>query len=588
MKKPLLKSLSVLSCTLMLGIGGCTTDFTDDPQVPNLADETIGPKTRSLESAIFNEGAQVWMVPQKDPYTLANFQQAYENLLSGNTAQPLTRSEIASIADAEPLKATHYRLKIYPKTEAEEWEIERMEDVKVAYIPFDYVQLTKDESEKIAASTRTQAAVFPEKSPYSVTYDDAETCDGPADPVTFTLPVLYAVWPCDKPLPEDMEYEIECKVFIPSYGVEQTRSAAPALSEGILQRLESEAISLALGTPVRQETRATVVAERVLYGNIYHWDNLISKKVAQPTMKQRFQLGSSIWETYTHREDGYFAIRAAIPNEASYSHVFQSPRWKITPESSTSPIVTSYGTVAENWPYSASVVNMCPANPTVEYSINRAVDYFYYGEHQIPKWNYDDGIRIIAATNPSTEYDAVFTYSSNKRAFITVPNNHRNLINETIGAVLHELGHFVHYNERGGYSGYKGVHGFIKESFASYVGWYLSEEHYRELGYYHPSEGDTYNYLNDEDRQFWRSTIALHYSPLFVDLSDRYNQNTYLYVYNQDNIENVPHPIIVKLAVENKDWSSLKNALIGYIGVYYNRDQYEEFIAPYDYWFAHN
>ena len=119
--------LLVLSCTLLLGLGGCTTDYMDDDsQVLTPSDETVEPKTRSLENAVFNEGAQAWMVPQKDPYTLENFQRAYDNLLSGNTTQPLTRSEVASFANAEPLQATHYCLKIYPKDEHEQWQVERM------------------------------------------------------------------------------------------------------------------------------------------------------------------------------------------------------------------------------------------------------------------------------------------------------------------------------------------------------------------------------------------------------------------------------------------------------------------------------
>lgn len=594
MKKSHLKMLLVLSCTLLLGLGGCTTDYTDDDsQVLEPTDETVGPKTRSLVGAVFNEGAQVWMVPQKDPYTLENFQQAYDNLLSGNTTQPLTRSEVASIADAEPLKATHYRLKIYPKTEAEEWKIEMMEDVKVAYIPFDYVQLTKAESEKVAVSTRAQTALYPDNNPYSVTYDDLETCDGPADPVTFTLPVLYAVWPCDKPLPEDMDYEIECEVFIPSYGVEQTRSTASALNEDILQRLENEAISLALGTPVRSRP-VTRSKYNTLSGCILHWDALLRKNVPQPNLKQRFQLGASFWETTTDRETGRFSIPARpIPDEASYIHLFQSPKFKITTESSTAPIATNYGTVAENWPYMSDQVNMSPDNPTVEYTINRAADFFYNGTHLIPKIYYESGIRIIAAAYVSKEYSGLFSYSTNKVAYITIPCNNRNVTNSVITAVLHELGHFVHYGKKdGNFKNFKAVHNLIKESFACYVGWYLTNKLYAALGYVDNSEEGDYNPISFNHRQFWKKTDTeaqeARYSPIFVDLSDKYNQNLRGAVYNVDNIWGVPHPVIVEVAVNSNNWNELKKALIGYIGVYYSQEEYEEFVVPYDYWFAHN
>ncbi|MEA4917543.1 hypothetical protein [Proteiniphilum sp.] len=34
-----------------------------------------------------------------------------------------------------------------------------------------------------------------EQSPYSVTYDDLETDEGPVDPETYIMPILYVVWP---------------------------------------------------------------------------------------------------------------------------------------------------------------------------------------------------------------------------------------------------------------------------------------------------------------------------------------------------------------------------------------------------------
>lgn len=37
---------------------------------------------------------------------------------------------------------------------------------------------------------------------YTVTYEGGMDADGPTDPVTLELPVLYVVWPCDKPFPQ--------------------------------------------------------------------------------------------------------------------------------------------------------------------------------------------------------------------------------------------------------------------------------------------------------------------------------------------------------------------------------------------------
>lgn len=585
MKKPLLKSLSVLSCTLMLGIGGCTTDFTDDPQVPNLADETIGPKTRSLESAIFNEGAQVWMVPQKDPYTLANFQQAYENLLSGNTAQPLTRSEIASIADAEPLKATHYCLKIYPKDEHEQWQIERMEDVKVAYIPFDYVQLTEDEI-KALPTTRSASALFPDERRYKVTYSNVETSEGTVPFETYKMPILYAVWPIDKPLPEELDYEIDYPIFIPSAESVVTLNSGTFLSKDNLRLLENEAINLALGYSPEPKTRAT--NSRTNEGELIFHDNEVNYDSPLRGLRIRFQLGSRIWETSTHG-DGYFRIPTDVPGEASYIHEYRHSKWKITPNGSTAPISYNYGLV--NQRFHASLYRHYVTSQRGECEIHNAACYYYTGEHELHTWSYDDGIRITACDYKEPGVIGR-TFWGVKPVYIEIYSDEGSLLSNRIGTTLHELGHFTHYGERGGaenLDNMRYVHGLIKESYACYVGWYLTGEYYQSIGYM-PS--DPTIDLSTQAHQGWSRTNTgqlSHYSPLFVDLVDDYNQETMVserpIEFNPDPISGVPHSVIRQVIGLTYDWYSLKQQLEKYIGVYYSWEDYKEFKIPYEYWF---
>ncbi len=128
--------------------------------------------TRSLDGAVYNEVVDAWMVPQADPYTLANFQAAYDKLAAGTSVQTLSKAQAAEFTPAKKLKPTHYALKIYPKTEEEQRRVEMMNDVQVAYIPFDWVQLTPEEAGKAEQSkARSAANTFPEKSPYTITHD---------------------------------------------------------------------------------------------------------------------------------------------------------------------------------------------------------------------------------------------------------------------------------------------------------------------------------------------------------------------------------------------------------------------------------
>ncbi len=87
-------------------------------------------RTRSLDGAVYNEVVDAWMVPQADPYTLENFPKAYDKLAAQKSTQTLSKAQAAEFAASKKLAPTHYALKIYPKTEAEQWQVEMMEDVQ--------------------------------------------------------------------------------------------------------------------------------------------------------------------------------------------------------------------------------------------------------------------------------------------------------------------------------------------------------------------------------------------------------------------------------------------------------------------------
>ncbi len=57
-----------------------------------------------------------------------------DNLIFGNSSQPLTSMQIEELSTKLQLEPTHYALKIYPKNESEQWQIERMSDVGFTYV----------------------------------------------------------------------------------------------------------------------------------------------------------------------------------------------------------------------------------------------------------------------------------------------------------------------------------------------------------------------------------------------------------------------------------------------------------------------
>lgn len=530
--------------------------------------------------------------PKPIPYILKNFQQAYDNLSSGKSIQNLTRAESNEFKESRQLQATHYALRIFPKNEGEQWEIERMEDIKVAYLPFNYVQLTEEEVKKLdKTATRSNQSSYPEGSVYTVTYEDVEIVGGLTVTETYILPVLYVIWPCDKPLPENVEYKIDYEVFIP-YSAKKTRSVE--LGETALQILEEEAIALALGIPAQQKSMTRNNPVITLKGESVYYDTFIKKHIPQKNLKFRFQLGLNIWETYT-QSDGTFSITNTIPTNATVSIVYQHPYWKITRESSTSPHSTSFGTVASNWGSDLSRVVLFYYGSTVPANaLHSPINYYYNGRHSIQTWLYEnDGIRVIAMERTDPNATAEFYYSKNNRAYIKVYLYNLDKSNYLAGSILHEFGHFTHYGESGGYTGsayngFKAVHNLIVESFSSYAGYYLTEEYYKDMGYTKPYSN--YN-ISNQDRQDWSKThtgsIAC-YSPLFVDLIDDYNQGAALSYYPNDAIKNVPHSVMKQIAKEATTWAECRAIFQKYVGRYYTSTEFNTYISAYDYWFANN
>ena len=152
-------------------------------------------------------------------------------------------------------------------------------------------------------------------------------------------------------------------------------------------------------------------------------------------------------------------------------------------------------------------------NPTLEYTINVAAAFFYTDIHELTKWQYNDGIRIISSAKTQGDNNTMgeFYWSKTQPAYIVIYCYQRNVTNQAVGTVFHEIGHFVHYSERGGAANFSNVHKFIRESYASYAGWYLTELYYKQLGYIKPADpviDSSYTDYTHNARQNWVKTTV--------------------------------------------------------------------------------
>ncbi len=562
-------------------------EFAEPASTTEVSQEALEFRTRSVEGAVYNEVVDAWMVPQPDPYTLKNFQAAYDALAAGNSTQTLSKAQSAEFAAGRKLAPTHYALKIYPHDEAEQWRVETMEDVQVSYIPFDYVQLTAQEVEKLPAAkvqavgtSAARAFTFAEKSPYTVTYDYTHVTDGgQTGPRTFQLPILYTVWPVEKPLPEDLEFVVDYEIFLP-------RAATLSKIVESLSVLEGEALSMSMLPPgggivippfKPASTRVFVSA----------YDNTLNAYVPMRNLKVTVYYGSDIREGRTGNDGGYTLAAPPWENSASFRFTFQdlTGRWKIVPDNgSSAPYSLNIGTVSLLWGVAGIEVNnyidLPNNNPYQAYEIHRTVNYYYNDqtvfEKHIPP---TEGMKIFSAPESNTEAEAAFYFNSdyNIAPIIVVYNNGLSS-GKVMGATLHEIGHFVHYFDvRDRYSYFSGTTDLLRESAAMYFGWFLGEEYYLTQG------RTTYSGALDITglgRQYWTNSNSSEYTPLFIDLTDEYNQS-------YDTFQGLPASDVWHTVTHSKYWADCKQNLRSYVtSRWCTSAQMEAYLAYYDYWFS--
>lgn len=589
MKKHLLQTLLV--CTLPFLFSACADSF-DDAVAP--VNPPGQPLASPVKEIVFDSTSGSFVYHRNDPYTLDNFRRAYDALRTGRSLLPLTRAEQEEFGDGE-LAPTHYALRVYPRNESEQWLLDRMEDISRSYLPFDYAAASAEETSGAGVDSDSAPTVELEQSPYTVTYDDYVTADGqPVEPMTVRMPVMYVVWPCDKPLPAELDYKIDYEVFLPRSAA-QTRSTG--LGDDAMRLLELEAVCRAEGVAGTRGDFEIIRQEfpKVRTDTVLTYDDKLHRNVPLAHLKVEFSYGSNIYTAYTDA-DGYYTSGVELFSATTYYFTLQHNFWKIVRDESVAPITISRGTVGP--PSYKNLIPVIPdPTPTVlssdypDYRVHRAVDYFYHGEHEITKHYYDgEGITIHSMTTAGSEgYLGAFYYHQTNRAYIKIFNTEISNHAQQIGTTCHELGHFCQYSELNrNYYQFIGVHNLLLESYSSYVGWYLASKYYIDKEY-EPYYGEDISVYNG--RQKWYKDKAPsslgHYSPLLVDLVDDYNQNpNKTNIYNYDIIHDVPNLVITKVAKEATTWASCKDILRSFVGQYYTSVELEEFFEPYDYWFA--
>lgn len=446
-----------------------------------------------------------------------------------------------------------YALKISPRSFMEQKRIEQLDGIKVSYIPFGY--------EPVCLSDDTEVRSFPFiPLPNDSKEVSAQSVIGKANerpnsfelrsPSRIRIPAMYVEWPKEFALPDDLDYEI---LYLIAKQPDQQRIVYP--------------------------TRYWLVFRT--------YDSVLSSNVRLKNLKIRVSKnGSTISEQLTDSQ-GRIKIttdQASYESEPltySITAVSSSPKWTITREiTNTTPIHTALGTLSQYYDVYNPVdtIYITLSSLTTEFEIHRAIDYYRNDTHELSGTieSTENSLMIAASDSTSTVYNGVeYWNSATGVANVVIYDNGLNTQN-LMGVIFHEIGHARkdYAQEASYYNTSEQI--LFHESFASFIGYHLSRKYYIAKGYSIPSSD--YMTFNNQHRQLWTSGA---YSPLFIDLTDTFNQSSYLSFLVDDSISGVPILSIDRLGVFSNSFTDFNTNIAPMVGVYFTQTQLNTMLSYY-------
>ena len=495
---------------LSLALASCTKSELD---ISSAGDNTVDCITKSENAEyLYHEETGLLLKNQEDPYRIQ-----------------------------DESKATHFAVEFFPKTLDEYSFLSSLsaDGISTSFVPFGYTpvcNITKDEASQYKAFPREVKYSVPITSRLDNHRGDGDDIETPL-PDDSPLPIIYALWPIGKEIPDGIDYEKRYLVSLP-----------PRI-EGPVQQIT---------LPIKIDT----------------YDTKLTSYVPMGVIKVRLTRGSYTADFYT-TANGTFNIRPLMLDTSftlseieqfNVSVIYETQSYKVSRDNYTTPIQKSLGTVYSLWgsmnygTYSTYTAHQ--TSTTTECEVFRAANYYYYDSHDFSalRLSSENG-RIIHVLTPvnTTDYAETLFYSNDIPTIRVYNSPSYSDDNYCVGSVMHELGHVHMFYKRGGYSQYFAVAKLLRESFASYVGWNVGEEYYTSKGYVLMSG----TFLNWDHRQYWAPHSSDYYSPIFVDLTDDYNQ------YNlTDTITGVPASVIDNMGAQCTSVLQCKTHMSNYVGTY--------------------
>lgn len=471
----------------------------------------------------------------------------YEDQQNSKGFSPLSIEEARRVFADSSLKSTHLALRVYPQDMNQLHWLESNKSLMVFYHPVRY------DFQQSGIIDNLNDDTIDSEQDEEIEVEDCCILEEPQTDSRIMCPV-YVLWPVSSPIPDSVVYDYLYEAY-----VQNTLEV-----DGIIP-----------------DSRFNLH----VYGYLRSHDNRLNQKTPVRHVQIQYQDQFGITKTTYTDSNGRFVLHAGVITNPVIVNLIND---KFAIRDSTTSNVKSYSLTISN-----GIVTV-PMTPDNEYLLDcssgffldtyKAAEYYFYENNDLLESVpvYDTlGVSIdIQAINSPGEYLGAFYYGSTP--YIKIWNhykgNYSGASSKIFGTVNHELGHATNY-AYSGYSNMIATDPMIKESFASFFGWYNVLQNYSSI------IGTNQNIVNTictQGRQTWtQSSINLNYTPLFIDLYDDYNQHTASSSYNDDPISAVPLAFILSCSLGPTSYSAVSSALINGIGSYYSAADISRFTSPY-------
>lgn len=388
----------------------------------------------------------------------------------------------------------HRAIKVYPKDISEQQYISSIEDAGISYIPFGFIPAPPNIQ---TVAKEISIPVYPEVSPYILLNTDNES-----GPEVVQMPIMYVIWPLNKPFPDNIEYEECFQLYVP--------------------------IAKEMPEP---STKAEIIQD--LYpAHFRTYDGFLGTYLPLNKLSVHITNGYVTGTQYTNSTGRVYIdpfLVGVDPSDYPSMYVYatlNNTKWTIAREAAT-PIHVSLGYVGVLWPnsFNSGTYTFNMVSTAKEFETHRALDYYHYASNPYSSFigTNETGVLVhsLFSSMPGVDGKTSFIFGKD----VTIYNNAIGC-NDVISAVLHELGHIRHkyHHHNNNDNSFGQVDTLLIESYGSFMGWYLGEQYYLSKGYV---KTDSTEVINNNWRQDWSpisQTPYYWYSPLFIDLIDDYNQ----------------------------------------------------------------